>query len=67
MSWVDDFVKNTQDAVADAKRIGATLMPPAPTTPLPPGRIAALGGMSTATLMILAAVVIGGVILWKKA
>lgn len=68
MAWVDDLVTNTKNAIADAQKIGQTLMPAAPGTPLQPARtFPALGGMSTATLMILAAVVIGGVILWKKA
>lgn len=67
MSWVDDLVTNSKNAMEDAKKIGQVLMPAAPTTPLPPGRFGAVNGMSTASLMILAAVVIGGVILWKKA
>lgn len=67
MSWVDDLVTNSKNAMEDAKKIGQVLMPAAPATPLPPSRFGAIGGISPATLMILAAVVIGGVILWKKA
>lgn len=66
MSWVDTFVENTKNAVADARKLGETLAPP---NPAPPVTVypATVGGIPTRVILYGAAGLILALVVWKIA
>lgn len=66
MSWVDDLIKNTQNAIDDAKKLGLTLAAPT-SAPVQPPRTypVTVAGMSTSTMLLIGGALVL-VLLWKK-
>lgn len=68
MSFVDDLVNNTKNAIEDAKKLQAVIAPagtmPTNTSPLPPPRSFG-GGLTLSNPLVIVGGIIAAVVLWK--